>query len=60
MIDEEVATCIMVSKIGAVFVPTILAKVEIAIPMVLANKIPYTLTSLVVGVPRYKMCFRLN
>jgi hypothetical protein len=43
MVDKEVASTVFVAKFVAVHMPTILTSIEIAVPVVLADKVSHKL-----------------
>jgi hypothetical protein len=61
MVQEEVAGVVIVGKVGAVRrVPAVLVRVEITIPLMLANNIFHKVAPFMVVGPWYKMCLRFD
>ena len=60
MIDKEVAVMVLIAKVTTVHIPPILVPIEVAVPVVLTDKILHILDSFRIIISWDKICYCLH
>ena len=60
MIDKKVAVAVWKRKVVTVYIPAFLVPIEVALPVMLTNKVLHILDSFHIIVSGHKMCYCLH